>query len=148
MAAGVCLVVMVGVITLGVVMRYVVGRPLLGVNEIVQMVAVALAMLALPYTTSSGAHVRVDLFDRRIGRWGRLIGDLLSRALSITALAILCARALSKAGEAMQYGDVTNMLELPLWPVYAALVAGMGLCALVFAVQVVAIVLGWTDDHE
>lgn len=146
--AGICLVAMVGVITAGVIMRYVVGNPLLGVNEIVQLIAVALAMLALPYATSSGAHVRVDLLDAALGRWGRLFGDLLTRALTITALVILCRRAWSKAAEALEFGDVTNMLELPLWPVYGAVFAGMGLCVLVFAVQVLALLTGWSPRND
>jgi len=147
-AAGLCLVTMVSVISLGVVLRYVFSAPLLGVNEIVQMVAVALAMLALPYTTIAGAHVRVDLLDPWIGRWGRLLGDLLSRSLSIVALFILCRQAWSKAVDAVEYGDVTNMLQLPLWPAYGAILLGMGLCLLIFAVQIVALLLGWDPDHD
>ncbi len=140
--AGICLVAMVGVVAVGVVLRYVFGAPLLGVNEIVQMIAVALAMLALPYCTSTGSHVRVDLFDRPLGRWGRRLGDLLSRALSVTTLFFLCRQAWSKAAEALEFDDVTNMLELPLWPVYGAICAGMALCALVYAVEFVGLVTG------
>lgn len=146
--AGLCLLSMVGVVCAGVVMRYLVGNPILGVNEIVQMAAVALAMLALPYATSSGAHVRVDLLDGRLGRWGRLTGDLFSRALSIVALIILCRQAWSKAVDALEYGDVTNMLQLPIWVAYAAILLGMGLCAVVFAVQMVALVAGRDAKNE
>lgn len=144
--AGICLIAMVAVVTLGVTMRYVVGNPLLGVNEIVQLIAVALAMLALPYCTSSGVHVRVDLFDRPLGRWGRLFGDLLSRILSVVALFFLCRQAWSKAIEAVEFGDVTNMLELPLWPFYGAIFAGMALCALVYLVEILGLILGWRGE--
>lgn len=142
LGAGICLVAMVGVIATGVVMRYIVGNPLMGVNEIVQTIAVALAMLALPQATATGAHVSVDLLDRALGRWGRWFGDILSRVLSITVLGHLCLRALAKTREAAEYGDVTNMLQLPLWPVYAAILIGMGLCALVFAAQILGLLLG------
>lgn len=145
--AGIFLVALVVVVSCGVFLRYVVGAPLLGVNEIVQMVAVALAMLALPYCTSSGAHIRVDLFDNSLGRIGRFIGDLMSRVLSITALWFLCLRAWSKAAEAIEFGDVTNMIKLPLWPVYGAICVGMGLCALVLAAEIVALVLGWRSEN-
>ena len=144
--AGLCLLGMVCVVTLGVVLRYVFGAPLLGVNEIVQLIAVALVMLALPYCTASGAHVRVDLFDRVLGRAGRLAGDLLGRGLSIMALAVICRQAWRKAAEAMEFGDATNMLGLPLWPFYGAILAGMGLCALVYLVQVAALLAGHDLD--
>lgn len=146
--AGLCLLGMVGVVTAGVIMRYVFGNPILGVNEIVQLVAVALAMLALPHATATGAHVRVDLLDKAMGRWGRLAADIFSRALSITALFFLCRQAWSKAAEAAEFGDVTNMLQLPLAPVYATIMIGMTLCALVFAAEILAKLLGWSVDND
>ena len=146
--AGVCLIAMVAVVSLGVILRYVFGAPLLGVNEIVQMIAVALAMLALPYCTSSRAHVRVDLFDRPLGRGGRLFGDLLSRGLSLLTLYFLCGQAWSKAADAIEFSDVTNMLKLPLWPFYGAIFAGMALCALVYAAEILALLFGWRRDYD
>nr|WP_286174187.1 TRAP transporter small permease [Rhodobacter sp. NTK016B] len=146
--AGLCLVAMVCVIAAGVVMRYFLGNPLMGANEIVQTIAVALVMLALPQATATGAHIRVDLLDRTLGRWGRLAGDILARVLSITVLGHLCLRAFAKATEAAEYGDATNMLQLPLWPVYGAILIGMGLCILVFAAQILGRLMGWTPDHE
>lgn len=146
--AGICLVAMVAVVTSGVVMRYAVGRPLLGVNEIVQLIAVALAMLALPYCTQSGGHVRVDLFDALLGRTSRFLSSLLFRGLSVVALFFLCRRAWSKAAEAIEFGDATNMLQLPLWPFYAVVFAGMSVCALVYVFESFALILGWRQADD
>ncbi|MEM9475802.1 MAG: TRAP transporter small permease [Pseudomonadota bacterium] len=146
--AGICLITMVVVVTAGVVMRYAVGRPLLGVNEIVQLVAVALAMLALPYCTQSGGHVRVDLFDSALGRVGRFLSSLLFRILTIVALFFLCRRAWTKAVEAIEFGDVTNMLQLPIWPFYGAVFAGMALCALVYLFEAFALIVGWRNPDD
>lgn len=139
--AGVLLVLMTGLIAAAVVMRYLVGQPILGVNEIVQLNAVALAMLALPYATQSGAHVRADIFDPALGRWGRLVADLLTRAVSIAALSILVSRAWDKALDAREFGDSTNMLALPIWPFYGLIALGMALCILVFAVEAMTILV-------
>jgi len=134
--AGLCLIFMMGLIAVAVVMRYAVGDPLLGVNEIVQLVAVALVMASLPYCTFHNGHVGVDVFDHLIGHWGRLIGDVGSRAISIYVLGILSWRAVLKALDAFEYEDATNMLGLPIWPFYTILATGAGLCALVFALQI------------
>ncbi|MEM9393275.1 MAG: TRAP transporter small permease [Pseudomonadota bacterium] len=146
--AGLCLITMVVVVVLGVVMRYAFGSPLLGVNEIVQMTAVALAMLALPHCTSSGGHIRVDLFDGILGRAGRFLSDLLFRVLAVVALYFLCRQAWKKAAEAIEFGDVTNMLELPIWPFYGAVFVGMALCALVYALEAFALVVGWKSADD
>lgn len=137
--AGVLLVLMTALISAAVIMRYLVGHPILGVNEIVQLNAVALAMLALPYATRSGAHVRADIFDPSLGRWGRFAADLLTRAVSIWALSILVTRAWDKALDAREFGDSTNMLALPIWPLYGLIALGMALCILVFAVEAATI---------
>lgn len=145
---GACLLFMMCLISLAVVMRYVFGQPLLGVNEIVQLTAVAVVMAALPYCTFHNGHVSVDVFDERIGHWGRLIGDVGSRLLSIFALSILCRRAILKALDAWEFDDVTNMLGLPLWPFYAILAAGVGLCVLIYAEQIVFILRTGREEER
>lgn len=132
---GFCLLAIVAVVTLGVVMRYGFGEPILGVNEVVQLAAVALVMAALPYCTAREEHVAVDVFEGWLGRWGRFFGDIVSRLLSGIVLAVLCRRAVFKALDAWEWGDATNMLQMPIWPFYAILAAGSGLCVLVFAMQ-------------
>jgi len=139
--AGVILLGMVGLIGFGVIMRYLVGQPILGINEIVQLAAVALAMLALPYTTHVEGHVRADIFDSPLGPRGRFVGDLLTRALSMIALWVLAGRAWDKTLDALEYGDETNMLGLPIWPVYGFVAAAIALTIAVFAVQFLAILV-------
>lgn len=137
--AAVALVFLVVVISAGVVLRYVFGAPILGLNEITQMTAVVLVMAALPFCTERNGHVGVDVFDNAIGRWGRLAGDLGSRLLSGLVLGILVWRAVLKALDAWEFGDTTNMLALPIWPFYGVLALGMALTVLVFAAQFAAI---------
>ncbi|MEC7760666.1 MAG: TRAP transporter small permease [Pseudomonadota bacterium] len=138
--SGVLLIAMMGVLAVDVVMRYGFGAPMLGSNEIVQLLALGVVMGALPYCTQGDGHVRVDVFDGMIGAVGRFIGDVTSRGLAIFAFVVLFRRAVLKALDAAEFGDTTNMLNLPLWPLYAILAAGIGLCALVYVDQLVAIV--------
>lgn len=138
---GACLLFMMALIAVSVIMRYVFREPLLGVNEIVELTAVAMVMASLPYCTFHNGHVAVDVFDRALGRWGRLFGDISSRALSIFALVMLCRRAVLKSLDALEFEDVTNMLELPIWPFYAILATGAGLCALVYAEQLLTMLI-------
>ncbi|WP_407495678.1 TRAP transporter small permease [Pseudooceanicola sp. MF1-13] len=133
----ICLIGIVTIVTGGVVMRYVFAAPILGTNEIVQLTAVALVMSALPYCTIRNEHVAVDVFDAYLGNIGRLIGDIISRGLSGFIFAILSHRAALKALDAWEWGDATNMLQMPIWPFYAMISVGAGLCVIVFALQLV-----------
>jgi TRAP-type C4-dicarboxylate transport system permease small subunit len=138
---------MVVLIAIGVVLRYAFATPILGINEIVQLNSVAVVMLALPWATAEGAHVRVDVLDRAIGRVGRFVGDVASRSLSSFVLAVLVWRAGLKALDALKYGDATNMLSLPIWPFYAILAVGMSLCVLVMIGQLVLILKVGSKDE-
>jgi TRAP-type C4-dicarboxylate transport system permease small subunit len=86
------------------------------------------------------------VLDRAIGRGGRYLGDLVSRALSAFVLAVLVWRAALKALDAMRYGDATNMLGLAVWPFYAILALGMALCVVVLALQIAALLAGGPRD--
>lgn len=132
--AGISLLFMVAVITIGVLTRYLFNNPMTGSDEIVQMTGVA-----LPYAIFHGAHVRVDIFDDALGHWGRMAGDILARLQTGFVLVILVARAWSKMLDAFEFGDTTNMLGLPIWPFYGILAAGISLCVLVYAVELLLI---------
>jgi TRAP-type transport system small permease protein len=123
------------------VMRYALGTPLLGVNEFVELAAVALVMSSLPFCTAQQDHVAGDMFEAALGRWGRFAGDIVTRLLSGFVLAILAQRAVLKSLDAMQWGDATNMLRMPIWPFYMILAVGAGLCVLLFALQLALILL-------
>jgi TRAP-type transport system small permease protein len=141
LVGAICLLAIVVIVTVGVVMRYVLGIPILGVNEFVQLTAVALIMASLPYCTAKRDHVAVDVFERILGRWGRFIGDIVAYCLSGFVMAILAQRAVLKALDALEWGDATNMLRMPIWPFYAILAAGAALCVLTFAVQLVVLIV-------
>ncbi|MFQ8433627.1 TRAP transporter small permease [Amaricoccus sp. W119] len=139
--AGIGLLFMVVTITVGVIMRYVFGNPMLGSNEIIQLTAVGVVMLALPYCTDQNGHVRVDVFDNTIGVRGRWFGDIQSRVLSAFVLSALVWRSAVKAVDAWRYADTTNMLSLPLWPFYAMIALGMALCVLVLIEQIIVLLI-------
>ena len=120
---------------IGVIMRYVFAAPILGANEIIQLVSVIIVMLAMPAAAHRGDHVRVDVLDNQIGAAGRFVADIVSRGIAIYLLYRLAVRAWAKMLDAAEFGDATNMLEIPLWPFYGMLLLGTALFALVLVLQ-------------
>lgn len=137
--AGLGLLLVLALIFVSVIMRYVFDAPIVGVNEMVQMASVGIVMLALPWCTAEGAHVGVDVLDHKIGRWGRFIGDIQARVIAALILSVLVWRAALKALDAHEFGDATNMLQMPIWPFYAMIAAGMALSVLVLLAQLIQI---------
>ena len=137
--ASLALIAMMSVTAVSVFMRYVVGTPILGVNEITEVISVTLVMLAMPYATQTEAHVRVDVLDRWLGRRGRMVGDLLARGMGAYVIWILLQRGWRRMWDAFEFEDATNMLELPLGPFYAVMLAGFALYLVVLILQMLDI---------
>lgn len=133
--SGLILVGIMGLLTVGVFFRYVLNQPIVGIQELVQLSIVAVVMLAMPHCALRNAHIKVDVFDPLLGPKGRGFGNLFSRLVGIAVLSLLVWKAWLKALDALEYEDVTNMLELPIWPAYAAIAFGMALYAVVLLLE-------------
>jgi len=145
---GFALFLIMGLVAVSVIFRYVLGMPIFGSQEIVEIGMSVVVMLAMPFTSFSGSHIRVDIFDRRLGAAGRFFGDLISRTVGIFVLGLLVRKTWDKALDAHEYGDVTNMIEIPVWIAYGAITFGMGLFILVLAGQIVGQIRHGVTGYE
>ena len=104
---------------------------------------------ALSQPIPKGAYIRVDILDSQIGLavgagslvifWRGFIG-------AYVLYPCWFARRWSKALDAHEYGDVTNMIEIPVWIAYGAISVGMGLFILVLVLQLaLQLRQGWAD---
>lgn len=139
--ASVVLGVMMVFIFVSAVMRYAFNTPVVGANEALSLGAVAMVMLALPYTTTQDSHIRVDLFDTLLGRRGKALTDALYQWIALVVLWFLTRAYVAKTLEALEFEDTTNMLEVVIWPFYALVTFGMGAYGVILAGQLVVSVL-------
>lgn len=135
-------------VTIAVVFRYVFNAPILGDVELVEMGMAVVVMMAMPYTARLDGHIRVDIFDHALGAIGRYVTDLVWRVIAIYVLQLLIQKTYAKTLDAIEYEDVTNMLELPVAIAYGSITLGMTLMVLVFFVQLVCQLLGRELDLE
>jgi TRAP-type C4-dicarboxylate transport system permease small subunit len=122
-------------VSISVFFRYALNRPILGDQELVEIGMSLVVMMAMPFATLRGDHIRVDILDDRIGDIGRFAGDVFARCVSCFVLFLLIGKTWDKMLDAYKYDDVTNMIEIPVWIAYAAITLGMGLVAIVMAFQ-------------
>jgi TRAP-type C4-dicarboxylate transport system permease small subunit len=146
--SGAVLFLIMCLVSYAVFRRYVMNDPVLGDAEIVQIGMSLVVMMAMPYATANGAHIRVDIFDSRIGAWGRFLGDLMARSVGAYILFLLIDKTWDKALDAHEYGDVTNMIEIPVWIAYGSITIGMGGYAVVLVVQLLLQLISGVRDYE
>ena len=132
---GIVLIAIMLLVTTAVLFRYVLNQPILGDQELVEIGMSLVVMSAMPFAALKGAHIRVDILDGPLGERGRFWGDIFARSVSCFVLFLLIRKTWDKTWDAHKYGDVTNMIELPVWIAYGSITIGMGLFALVLAGQ-------------
>lgn len=125
-------------VSIAVFYRYQLNDPILGDTELVEIGMSLVVMTAMPYVVFQNAHIRVDVLDPLLGNKGRFIGDLFARCISVFVLWLLVQKTFGKTLEAIEYEDVTNMIELPLWIPYGAITVGFGLSVIVLISQLIA----------
>ena len=128
---GIVLLAVMLMTVLSVVMRAVLGFPILGDYELVE-IGTAIAVFAfLPYCHQAGGNVVVDVFTNRAPeRVKRALGALGSLLLAIVACALLWRMALG-AHDFFQYHEVTTNLGIPRWWAFPPILISLALLALV-----------------
>lgn len=121
----------------GAILRYAFNAPIHGGNEVLEMASVAAVMFAVPYCTMQDAHVRIDLLENALGQIGRALTDFLYRFFGIIVLWFLTKSYIARTIDAYEYEDITNMLDIRIWPFYALIVFGMGSYGVILAAQIV-----------
>lgn len=138
--AGVALMATIVLLLTNVVFRLL-GSPLQGTYELVQLLAVVVLGLALAGAQVDRAHVAIDLAMK-----GRPLNVQLLAGAGVTVLSILIfgllAVALWRYGQnQLAVGSGTESLGIPLWPWVMALMLGVVALVLVLVSDLVRILV-------
>ncbi|RAI01008.1 TRAP transporter small permease [Acuticoccus sediminis] len=126
------------------------GSPILGHNEIVELlVGVAIAFF-LPWCQMRGANVVVDFFTARFPDKAKAGLDALMSALFALVVAVLAWRLIVGGIDAYNRGRTSMFLLLPQWWGYAPAALAMALWSLVCLATAVESALGLKprSDHQ
>lgn len=132
--AAACLMAMALITGVDVAGRALFNTPLFGTEEIVTILAVFVAGLALPYTHSQGSHIGVEILYARMGSRMRAVFDVLTNSLAGGLFLLVAWRMVLYGNSLRRSGEVSMNLELPTYMVVYAL----GFCFLVFALCLLA----------
>lgn len=147
---GVAVAVLVAVTVVAVFWRYVLHRPIFGVEDISSMALAVAVAGAVAWGARQGSNVSVDVFSFAVGRRTTRVTDLIARVLGAGVVA-LAAWALYKSGSCGRpCGAVTNNLGIPHLPFYYLLSVTMGFYALLLLLQAVTGLFHWhvKDPNE
>lgn len=96
--------------------RYVFTKPVPWALEVTELVMGALIFTSLPLVTLRQEQVTVDLFVQFIPRFVKPVMHILVNAVSCACLAVISWRLWIKAGQMLNNGEFTAVLQAKVWP--------------------------------
>jgi len=97
--------------------RYFFNAPVMGAQELTEMLMASAMFAALPLVTAAREHVTVSLFDSAFRGRLLVVRSLLVDLFSLVALLAFGWRLFAMGETLAEYGDQTLFLGLPLAPV-------------------------------
>jgi len=118
-----------------IVRRTVLGRPILGDFELVEMGIAIAGSLFLPYCQATRGHIIVDFFTMRAG--ARTIGalDRFGALLMAAMLLTIGWRTVVGCVDIAGSGETSMLMRIPIWVGYASMLPGVLLAGLVALAQ-------------
>ncbi|WP_203074496.1 TRAP transporter small permease [Falsiroseomonas ponticola] len=138
LVAGALLMLAVGVTSASVLRSAVLGRPILGDSEIVELALGVAVVFCMPVCEMKGAHVLVDFFTQKLPKRGIAGLDAVMRAVAALVVAVLAWRLAIGGYNQWDRERESMFLQLPFWWGYAAAAIGMAvwsLCAAFVALE-------------
>ncbi len=134
-AAALFLVALAAITLSDVLGRYVFNFPVRGAVELIEAIMVGTIFTGIVLATLAHQHVTVDLFAMQLGRRGRRLQLAFSVLLAGIVSALLGAVTWTQALAALEFGDKTTMLGLPMAPQVFFMSGFLFLNAIVYLAQ-------------
>lgn len=122
-AGALSLAVMMLATDFDIVSRLAFNRPVHGIVELVEILVLASAMLALPETFMRDEQIRIDLIDSVLGKRALALVRAASLIACMAFLSVMCWNLIAPLRDARLFGDVKPDLGAPVWPLYALILA-------------------------
>ncbi len=114
---GACGLAMIMVLTFGDgIGRYVFNAPIVGTVEVTELLMGMMVYLGVGLTTHGRGHIRVDIVIDLLPPRLRAVLDIVTLALSIVLVSLICWHLWIKAGVTVEKNDLTQIWEWPIWP--------------------------------
>ena len=108
---------------------WLVGKPLPGDVELVEMLTAVSVFMFLPYCQISGANVTADLFTAGASKRTVAALELLGAVVALAFSVLLLWRMYLGLLDYRQYVETTTILKIPIWYAYLPALASLALLA-------------------
>ena len=108
---------------------WLIGKPLPGDVELVEMLTAVSVFMFLPYCQISGANVTADLFTAGASKRTVAVLELLGAVVALAFSVLLLWRMYEGLLDYRQYVETTTILKIPIWYAYLPALASLAMLA-------------------
>ena len=139
------LVVVLVLTAISVFNRYVLGKPIMAVDEATGFLVVTIVMLGAAEALRRNDHIRIDLVYERVGARGRWWLDLWSCATVVVFGALLLVTAWHTVQFSRMFGAYsTGYLAIPMWIPQSTMIVG----AILLCIAALARAIGLVTERD
>ena len=137
---GVVLAALMTVIIVDVTGRYLLNWPLFGALDLSTVLLVLVVACAIGYGGRTGAHVTADMVSTLVGPRFEFYSGVAVKIAATAIVSVWSWRLFVTGSVARRLGESTQLLNIPFEPVYKALSFGVGIYALVLAIETIVLI--------
>ncbi len=136
--ASISIFVIMIIITVDVLSRLLLNKPIAGVAEVVSSIIIIVCFLEIPYVSVKGAHVRTTMLYDKVGAKGKLIIDIIAAALGILVYAFIIRASWANLIHAIEIGEaeIAGSIRITTIPGRFSIIFGSALMILEFIDQI------------
>jgi TRAP-type C4-dicarboxylate transport system permease small subunit len=135
--SGAIVLIVLALTSVGVFMRYVLDRPVRGIDEATGFLVVAIVMFGAAETLRRGEHIQIDLVTNALRGRTRWVFDLWAYACVLVFSVVFLYTAWRTVAFTWRFGEYsTGYLEMPMWIPQATMLPGAALLGLVAVLKI------------
>ena len=138
LVGGVLLLAAVALAIVSITGRYTLGLPVPGDYELVELICAVAVFLFFPFTHAMGANLTAEFFTSGLPRRWQTALDVVHDAIFALVAALLAWRLGHGMVDKYHNGDMSLLIQVPLWWPYTVAVACMWLLSIVSLWRVAA----------
>jgi len=132
------LTILMLVITLDVILRWTVNKPIRGVNELAEFSMLLLIFLTIGFTQVMKGNISVDILFLKFPRKMQAVAEIFTYLLSLGISVLLVWQAMTYNNYLSNINRVSVILKIPVAPIQTVMVVGFSLLCIVFLLQLIA----------
>jgi len=135
--AGAVLVLLMLLTTADVAGRYFFDSPISGVFDLTHFAVSIMVYLGLAYCASHGAHVVIELLYDKLPEAAQGLLDRITNLAGCFLFAVIGWRTVVQSLDVREMGEASQMMEIPLFPLYCVVAFGSALFAWVLGLRAI-----------